>query len=79
MIQQEEDSTSIIVGSVVGVLLALVVLVVVLAVFLRRMEVTLSKRAVSQFIIPSTHPSVRERAVEEGKSKFNCTPLRRFK
>ena len=49
-----EDTTNVIIGSAVGGVLVIVIFITVFVLCLRRMEVNLSRKAVSQFVVPKS-------------------------
>ena len=57
-----EDTTNVIIGSAVGGVLFIIIFITVFVLCLRRMKVNLSRKAVSQFVVPKS--SLREDNIE---------------
>ena len=62
LLLMQEDNTTLIIGSTCGAVLFIVLFITVFVLCLRRMEVNLSRKAVSQFVVPKS--SLREDNIE---------------
>ena len=69
----EEDQTNIIIGSVCGAVLFIVLFVLMFLFCLRRMKDSLSRKAVSQFVVPKS--KLREDNIE-GRRIFYNLPMK---
>ena len=73
LLQMPEDNTKLIIGSTCGAVLFIVLFITVFVLCLRRMEVNLSRKAVSQFVVPKS--SLREDNIE-GRGIFCNLPMK---
>jgi len=73
----QDDNTTLIIGSTCGAVLFIVLFISMFVLCLRRMEVNLSRKAVSQFVVPKS--SLREDNIEDFEEAVNLGKLFLFR
>ena len=68
-----EDTTNLIIGSACGAVLVVILVISVFVLCLRRMEVNLSRKAVSQFVVPKS--KLREDNIEGRRGIYSIICL----
>ena len=69
-----EDTTTLIIGSACGAVLVVILVISVFVLCLRRMEVKLSRKAVSQFVVPKS--KLREDNIEGRRGILHNLPMK---